>query len=71
MTEKIKERKPSTERKAEKTIIFEKFENKTFYENFKKSSTYPFPESAEMDEYILWVNQNKRELGWNINPCKL
>jgi len=26
-TEKIKEHKPSTERKAEKTIVFDKFEN--------------------------------------------
>lgn len=24
-----------------------------------------------MDEYILYVNQNQHELGWNVNPCKL
>jgi hypothetical protein len=58
MTDKIKERKFSSDRLTQKTILYEKFNNKTFYENFKKSSVYPYPESAEMDEYILWVNQN-------------
>lgn len=58
MTDKIKEHKFSSERQNQKTILFEKFGNKTFYENFKKSSSYPYPESPEMDEYILWVNQN-------------
>jgi len=58
MKEKIMERKISSERSNQKVIIFDKFENKTFYEKFKKSSTYPYPESQEMDEYILWVNQN-------------
>jgi hypothetical protein len=56
MKEKIMERKISSERSNQKVIIFDKFENKTFYEKFKKSSTYPYPESQEMDEYILWVN---------------
>jgi len=58
MTDKIKEHKITSERQSQKLILFEKFSNKTFYENFKKSSTYPYPESPELDEYILWVNQN-------------
>lgn len=56
MTDKIKERKFSSDRQTQKTILYEKFNNKTFYENFKKSSVHPYPESPEMDEYILWVN---------------
>ena len=69
MTDKIKERKFSSERSTQKVIVFDKFENKTFYEKFKKSSTYPYPQSSEMDDYIIWVNQNQKELGWNINTC--
>ena len=38
---------------------------------FEKSSKFPFNPSPEMDEYILWVNDKERDLGWKADLCRL
>jgi hypothetical protein len=36
-----------------------------------ESSEYPYLPSPEKDEYILWVNNNSKALGWSADACDL
>ena len=53
-----------------KKLAYQKFNNATFYNKIKKGSKYPYESSPEVDEYLMWVNDNKDKLGWSPNPCR-